>query len=73
MNHATGPASLPGTARHEHWDAVYSSRGDQQVSWYQADPRLSAELITDAAAGMAAGRAARPAASRGRRRGRLGW
>ncbi len=56
MNHATGPASLPGTARHEHWDAVYSSRGDQQVSWYQADPRLSAELITDAAAGMAAGR-----------------
>ena len=56
MNHATGPASLPGTARHEHWDAVYSSRGEQQVSWYQADPRLSAELISDAAAGMAAGR-----------------
>jgi hypothetical protein len=56
VNHATGPASPPGTARREHWDAVYSSRGEQQVSWYQADPRLSAELITDAAAGMAAGR-----------------
>ena len=56
MNHATGPASLPDSARYEHWDAVYSSRGDQQVSWYQADPRLSAELIADAAAGTAAGR-----------------
>ena len=32
MNHATGPASPPGTARREHWDAVYSSRGEQKVS-----------------------------------------
>jgi hypothetical protein len=56
VNQATGPASPPGTARHEHWDAVYSGRGERQVSWYQADPRLSAELIADAAAGMAAGR-----------------
>ncbi|HLN69119.1 MAG TPA: class I SAM-dependent methyltransferase [Streptosporangiaceae bacterium] len=55
MNHPTGPASPP-AGRREHWDAVYSSRGEQQVSWYQADPRLSAELITGAAAGMAAGR-----------------
>lgn len=55
MKHPTGPASPP-AARHEHWDAVYSGRGEQQVSWYQADPRLSAELITDAAAGMRAGR-----------------
>jgi hypothetical protein len=55
VKHPTGPASPP-AARHEHWDAVYSSRGEQQVSWYQADPRLSAELITDAAAGMPAGR-----------------
>ena len=56
MNHATGPGSLPDSARYEHWDVVYSSRGEQQVSWYQADPRLSAELITDAAAGTAADR-----------------
>jgi hypothetical protein len=56
VNHATGPASPADTARREHWDAVYSSRGEQQVSWYQADPRLSAELITDAAVGMAASR-----------------
>ena len=55
MNHPTGPASPP-AARYEHWDAVYSSRGEQQVSWYQADPRLSAELITGAAASMPAGR-----------------
>lgn len=55
------PAAQPGlghrlqVAWREHWDAVYSSRGEQQVSWYQPDPRLSAELITDAAAAMAAG------------------
>jgi 2-polyprenyl-3-methyl-5-hydroxy-6-metoxy-1,4-benzoquinol methylase len=56
VNHASGPASPPGTARHEHWDAVYSSRGEQQVSWYQADPRLSNELVTDAATVTAVGR-----------------
>jgi SAM-dependent methyltransferase len=56
VNQASGPASPPGTARHEHWDAVYSSRGEQQVSWYQADPRLSTELITDAAIVTGAGR-----------------
>ena len=56
MNHAASPVSSPGTAQREHWDAVYSSRSEQEVSWYQADPRLSAELITDAAAAMAAGR-----------------
>jgi 2-polyprenyl-3-methyl-5-hydroxy-6-metoxy-1,4-benzoquinol methylase len=56
VNHAAGPVSSPGTAQREHWDAVYSRRSEQEVSWYQADPRLSAELITDAAAAMAAGR-----------------
>jgi hypothetical protein len=56
VNHAAGQANPPGAAQREHWDAVYSSRGEQQVSWYQADPRLSAELIADAAAGMAADR-----------------
>lgn len=49
------PAGSP-AARHDHWDEVYSSRGEQQVSWYQPDPRMSAALITDAAASLPAGK-----------------
>ncbi|MFF5260874.1 class I SAM-dependent methyltransferase [Actinomadura viridis] len=37
-------------ARQEHWDTVYTDRGERRVSWYQADPRLSVELIEEAAA-----------------------
>jgi ubiquinone/menaquinone biosynthesis C-methylase UbiE len=33
------------TGRKAHWEEVYSSRGATGVSWYQADPRLSLELI----------------------------
>src|SRR5215467_7762011 len=40
----------------DHWDQVYTSRGQRQVSWYQPDPHLSAALITDAAASLPAGR-----------------
>lgn len=47
------PAGAP---RQRHWDAVYLSRGEQQVSWYQADPALSAGLIADQAATMTAGK-----------------
>jgi trans-aconitate methyltransferase len=32
---------------HEHWDAVYATKSDHEVSWYQADPRLSMELIME--------------------------
>ena len=42
--------------RQRHWDAAYAGRGEQQVSWYQADPHMSAELIGDHAATMAAGK-----------------
>lgn len=34
--------------RQEHWEAVYTEKSDQEVSWHQADPRLSTELITEA-------------------------
>lgn len=37
----------------DHWDGWYASRGEQGVSWYQADPRLSLRLVSDAAAGLA--------------------
>jgi SAM-dependent methyltransferase len=29
----------------EHWEGVYRSKGSQQVSWYEAVPRLSIDLI----------------------------
>jgi ubiquinone/menaquinone biosynthesis C-methylase UbiE len=28
-----------------HWEAVYATKGEVAVSWYQAEPRLSLELI----------------------------
>jgi SAM-dependent methyltransferase len=34
--------------RQEHWEAVYTEKSDQEVSWHQADPRLSTQLITEA-------------------------
>lgn len=40
----------------EHWDSAYTALGEQGVSWYQAQPRLSAELIADAARVLAAGK-----------------
>ena len=32
-------------ARAEHWDEAYSSRGIDGVSWYQAAPAVSLELV----------------------------
>ena len=52
MAHPAGSSA----ARRDHWDQVYASRGQRQVSWYQPDPRLSAALVTDAAASLPAGR-----------------
>jgi SAM-dependent methyltransferase len=31
--------------RREHWEAVYRTKGEAEVSWFQEDPRLSLELI----------------------------
>jgi SAM-dependent methyltransferase len=33
------------TERKAHWEGVYSSKCETGVSWYQAEPRLSLELI----------------------------
>lgn len=35
--------------RHEHWERVYRTKGPDQVSWFQAEARLSRELIASAA------------------------
>jgi SAM-dependent methyltransferase len=37
------------TGRKEHWENVYSTKGETGVSWYQSEPRLSLELITSVA------------------------
>lgn len=39
-----------------YWDAVYTGRGERRVSWYQAEPRLSAELIGAAAEDLKSGK-----------------
>lgn len=35
--------------RHEHWEQVYRTKGPDQVSWFQAEARLSRDLIAHAA------------------------
>jgi SAM-dependent methyltransferase len=32
--------------RKEHWEAIYQSKRETEVSWYQTEPHLSLELIT---------------------------
>jgi hypothetical protein len=39
--------------RDNHWDRVYSSRDEREVSWYQDEPELSVRLVAEAAAGIA--------------------
>ena len=34
-----------------HWEQIYRDRGPREVSWFQADPAVSAELIEAAVAG----------------------
>jgi SAM-dependent methyltransferase len=46
---ATTQAAAPG-GRRGHWDEVYTRRGPDQVSWYQAAPQPSLDLITSVAA-----------------------
>jgi trans-aconitate methyltransferase len=33
------------SARQVHWDTVYQTKGEDQVSWFEAEPRLSLDLI----------------------------
>jgi|SRR6516164_351309 hypothetical protein len=46
---------MAGTRRKAHWEEVYATKGEAGVSWQQAEPRLSLELIR-AAAPAAGGR-----------------
>jgi cyclopropane fatty-acyl-phospholipid synthase-like methyltransferase len=31
--------------RHDHWNAVYSTKGERDVSWFEASPELSLRMI----------------------------
>lgn len=37
--------STDSAERATHWDSIYSSTADSGVSWYQAEPRMSLDLI----------------------------
>ena len=37
--------------RREHWDGVYTTKQPTEVSWYQAEPARSLELLAEAGAG----------------------
>jgi trans-aconitate methyltransferase len=40
-------------SRQAHWDKVYGSKSDTEVSWYEAHPKMSLELIRATGAGPA--------------------
>src|SRR4051812_26152600 len=42
-------AAMVETDRKAHWEAAYATKGEAGVSWYQAEPRLSLELIKEVA------------------------
>jgi trans-aconitate methyltransferase len=33
------------TARHTHWESVYQTRGEREVSWFEESPAISLDLI----------------------------
>ena len=39
------------TEQMPHWEQVYSSKTDNELSWFQAEPEISLRLIKEAAAG----------------------
>ncbi len=45
--------SLPVSAWESHWDAVYREKRNDELSWFQARPALSLELIVNAAPDLA--------------------
>jgi trans-aconitate methyltransferase len=46
---------MSGESRQNHWENVYTGKGEDQVSWFQETPALSLELIGLAGAGRDCG------------------
>lgn len=34
------------SSRQEHWDSIYSRKGEEEVTWFEAEPRRSLELVS---------------------------
>ena len=47
-----GTATMIDEQRRPHWDDVYKSKAADSVSWYQASPDMSLELIIDSGVGL---------------------
>jgi SAM-dependent methyltransferase len=45
----TSSADMPAAQRETHWQSVYASKGEREVSWFQDDPEPSLALIEEIA------------------------
>jgi SAM-dependent methyltransferase len=43
--HAVGKEAMKDVSRQRHWEKVYATKGESEVSWFQEMPALSLELI----------------------------
>ena len=43
--HAVGKEAMNDVSRQRHWENVYATKGESEVSWFQETPVLSLELI----------------------------
>ncbi len=50
------PADVTPSVRAAHWEAVYGSRGETQLSWHQDEPALSLALVRELCPGPDGGR-----------------
>jgi SAM-dependent methyltransferase len=48
-NHSGDPGAR---TRRKHWEQVYGTKAEDQVSWFQAQPRVSLELLARAGVGL---------------------
>jgi hypothetical protein len=43
--HTVGKEAMNDVSRQRHWENVYATKGESEVSWFQETPALSLELI----------------------------
>src|ERR1700753_2361115 len=41
---------MPGDRRRDHWEGIYTNKGENEVSWFQENPAPSLELIAQVGA-----------------------
>ena len=50
---AAASAGAPVSSRREHWEKVYGEKSEHELTWHQANPSTSLQLIANAGAGPA--------------------